>query len=280
MFDFGAALARVLPLPVTRFFAGVGGYLYALAHPKKVAVVEQNLRLLDPNLGRKAARNVYREFGRTLADYFFLGTRPAEDAARLIRRMEGGEHLQWAHAQGKGAIVVTAHFGLFELGGLLLAQQGFAGTVLTFPEPSSALTEWRTAFRRRWQAGTLEIGADPFAFLEIDRLLREGRFIATLIDRPHATENTTVQLPHGVAQFSAGILLLAARTGVPVIPATMVRGAHGFYHAQVFAPMRIEPRATRAETLSFYSQKIADVFTPVLRAHPEQWYQFVPLNPS
>jgi lauroyl/myristoyl acyltransferase len=86
-----------------------------------------------------------------------------------------------------------------------------------------------------------------------------------------------VQLPNGRARFSTGILLLAAHGGVPVIPATMIRREDGSYHAQVFPPLHIEALATRAETLQFYSQKIADAFLPVLRAYPHQWYQFVPL---
>ncbi len=60
----------------------------------------------------------------------------------------------------------------------------------------------------------------------------------------------------------------------------MVREADGRYHARVFPPLFIRPRATRAETLAFYSQQIADILLPVLCAHPEQWYQFVPLSSS
>jgi len=276
MFDFGAWLGRVLPLRFTRAVAGLAGRLYAWTHPARVRVVHRNLRLLDDSLSLKTARRVYGEFGKTLADYFYIGTRPAAEAARIISRRSGQEHLEEAHRQGKGALIVTGHFGLFELGGLLMAQSGFPSVALTFPEPSSALTDWRAAFRKGWGVETIEIGPDSFAFLKIAERLRGGHFVATLIDRPHPSENIPVTLPHGPVRFSAGILLLAAHCGAPVIPATMVRQAD----AHVFAPLFIESRATRAETLQFYSQQIADIFLPVLCAHPEQWYQFVPLSPA
>jgi lauroyl/myristoyl acyltransferase len=274
MFDTGAWLARHFPLGFLRALAGWAGRLYARMHPARVAIVHRNLQLLDPACTTELACHVYGEFGKTLADSFYIGTHPPEQAARIIAQIEGLEYLQKAHALGKGALIVTAHFGLFELGGLLLAQHGFPSTVLTYPEPSRALTDWRAAFRRRWKVDTLEIGTDSFAFLQIAERLRQGQFIATLIDRPHPT------LPNGTAFFSAGILLLAGHSGVPVIPATMVRSKDGTYRAQVFPPLFIETRESRAETLRFYSQRIADTFLPVLCAYPDQWYQFVPLSPS
>jgi lauroyl/myristoyl acyltransferase len=280
MFDLGAWLARCLPLGVIRALAAWAGWLYALTHPERVAVIWRNLQLLDPSLTQKSARRVYGEFGKTLADYFYIGTRPPEQAVRIIAQIDGAEHVRKVHELGKGALVVTAHFGLFELGGLFLAQQGFSSVVLTYPEPSRALGEWRAAFRRRWNIDTLEIGADSFAFLQIAGQLRRGQFVAALIDRPHPTDNTRVSLPNGTALFSAGILLLAAHGSVPVIPATMVRRADGAYHAQIFPPLFIEPRGSREETLQFYSQQIADTLLPVLCDNPEQWYQFVPLSNS
>jgi KDO2-lipid IV(A) lauroyltransferase len=280
MFAAGEWLARRFPLGVIRRLAGWAGWLYAFTHPKRVAVVRHNLRLLDPSPARTSARRLYGEFGKTLADYFYIGTRPPEQAVRIIAQIDGAEHLQKAREIGKGALVVTAHFGLFELGGLLLAQHGFSTVVLTYPEPSRALGEWRSAFRRRWKVDTLELGSDNFAFLDIARQLRRGQFVAALIDRPHPTDNTPVSLPNGTALFSTGILLLAAHGSVPVIPATMVRRADGAYHAQVFPPLFIEPRGTREETLQCYSQQIADTLLPVLCEYPEQWYQFVPLSPA
>jgi lauroyl/myristoyl acyltransferase len=159
-----------------------------------------------------------------------------------------------------------------------MAQHGFSSAVLTYPEPSNALTDWRAAFRGRWHTDTIEVGVDSFAFLEIAEQLRRGDFIATLVDRPHPTEKIPVCLPHGMVHFSTGILLLAAHCECPVLPAIMARQADGSYHSEVFAPLLIKDRGSRAETLHFYSQQIADILLPALCAHPEQWYQFVPLS--
>lgn len=277
LFQFGALLVRLFPLALLRKFAAWAGWLYAALHPNRVEIVRRNLQLLDPTLGEKNARRVYAEFGQTLVDYFHIGTRSQQKAMHLVGEIEGDNHLRAVQELGKGALIVTAHFGLFELGGLLLAWQGLDALVLTYPEPSAALTRWRADFRARWKAATLEVGADSFAFLRIAEHLRQGKFIASLIDRPHPTDSTPVALPHGRALFSTGILLLAEHTGAPVIPATMVRRDDGLYQARIFAPIFVTSRSSRADTLGFYSQQIADTLAPVLCAYPEQWYQFVPV---
>ncbi len=277
LFDLGALLARIFPLSLLRVFAAMAGQLYALIHPRRVEIVRRNLQLLDASLETPTARRVYAEFGKTLVDYFHIGTRSTTAAMHIISEIDGDNHLRVAHELGKGALIVTAHFGLFELGGLLLAWQGFDAVVLTYPEPSPALTRWRADFRARWKVGTLEVGSDSFAFLQIAAHLRQGKFVASLIDRPHPTDSTVVTLPHGRARFSTAILLLAEHTGAPVIPATMVRRNDGTYHAQIFPPIFVTSRGSRADTLGFYSQQIVDTLVPVLCAYPEQWYQFVPI---
>lgn len=276
-FAVAARLAAILPLGLTRGIGAGMGHLYAATHPGKVDVVQQNLRLLQPDLARSVARQVYPAFGRTMADYFYIGTRARGEAVKIIGERAGDENLLAAQQLGKGGIVVTAHFGLFELGGLLMAEQGLPVAVLTFPEPSSELSQWRKNFRRHWGVETIEIGTDPFAFVPIAEHLQKGGFIAVLIDRPHLREKIPVRFPGGLSHFSSGLLLLAAHCGSPVLPATMVRLPNGFYRAEVSSPIFIQNRGSRGETLGFYSQQIADILTPSLCAHPEQWYQFAPL---
>jgi len=278
MFSCGAWLARWLPLSITRVLAGLAGKFYAVTHHEAVDCVRRNLQLLDGGIDEKCARNVYEEFGKTMADYFYIASRPPPEAMKIIRDKVGYAYLEQLRDKGLGGVIVTAHLGLFELGGLLMAHHGFPTAVLTLPEPSSGLTAWRARARQNWGAETIEVGSDAFVFLEIARRLREGCMVAALIDRPNSPEPSPVKFPNGTARFSSGILLVAEQCRVPVIPATMVRQADGFYRAEVFEPIMIESRGSRAETLQFYSQRIADILLPTLCAHSEQWYQFTQLT--
>jgi lauroyl/myristoyl acyltransferase len=152
-------------------------------------------------------------------------------------------------------------------------------TVITLPEPSSALTVWRADFRRKWGAETLEVGEDQFSFFRVERHLRAGRFVAALIDRPQTHHKVAFPFPNGSVYFSAGPVLLALVAGCPMIPATVVRLPSGGYRLEVFPPIYpVWLTAGRNETIEAYTRQLARAFIPTLCNHPDQWYHFVPVS--
>jgi predicted RND superfamily exporter protein/lauroyl/myristoyl acyltransferase len=258
-FELGAKLR---PSRATgRFF----GRLYGLTHPHRRRVVEKNLALI----GAKAdALDVFANFGQTLADYFVL--RPEMIAENL-----GSEHLLKLAGDGHGAVLVTAHLGLFELGSFLMPKIGQHAIVLSAPEPSPALGAWRAKFRQRWGAETFEVGNDNFSFVEITRRLAKGRCVAMLIDRPGG--GNFVDL--GGIPFSTGPVWLSLLSGAPLIAVTVVARPEGGYRVQAHPPIWTKwLPAGRDETVRHYTKEVAGIFLNAICKHPDQWYQFVDLS--
>ena len=70
--------------------------------------------------------------------------------------------------------------------------------------------------------------------------------------------------------------MLAHHTGASVIPAFVLGEPGSRYRA--FACPRIEMAAGELrETLPINVQRIADLFETLIRRHPEQWFNYVPL---
>ena len=205
-FKVGVSAARFLGINGARRLARVIAELYRLTHPQAHAAVRENLALLcGPQLPESTVRRTFHNFGATLADYFQLGARSREEALALIETRRGFEHIQSALSGGKGALLVTVHTGLFELGGLLMEQFQLPLVVLSLPEPSPALNQWRAAYRQRWGAETLEVGGGEFSFVAITRELARGKCVAMLVDRPHRGDDAIlVDFPHGQVPFSTG----------------------------------------------------------------------------
>jgi lauroyl/myristoyl acyltransferase len=240
----------------------------------------ENLRVVT---GREGAalnglvRDNVRSFCRMLADYFLCAGDRALRAQELVTKWEGLEHLEAARARGKGTILVTGHVGHWELGGLLLALSGHPITVVTLPEPSPELMQWRETARRRLGIRTIAVGpGHDFAFVEMLRVLRNNGVLAMLVDRPYSGTGMPVQQFGHETQFSTAAATLAHHTGASIVPAFVLRQPDTRYHAFACAPVEQEKGELR-DTLPRNVQRIADLFASVIRQHPEQWFNYVPV---
>ena len=279
-FKAAFALAQLLPRPVTRKIADALAWWSLRTSPELENLTRENLAIATGLSGEKLnalTRENARCFSRMLADYFLCAGEHASHANDLLESTEGWEHLAAAQSAGRGTILVTGHLGHWELGGLLLALLGLRMTVITLPEPSDALTRWRGACRKRLGIGTIPVGpGHDFAFVEMLRTLRGNGCLAMLVDRPyHGTGVAVRQFGH-TTEYSTAAAMLAHHTGATVIPAFVIRTPDHRYRAITCPPVEMVAGPLRS-TMQENTQRIADVFEVLIRAHPEQWFNYVPL---
>lgn len=222
-----------------------------------------------------------RNFSRMVADYFYCASRQPQEAARLVRRWRGLEHLDAAQARGKGVIIVTAHLGHWELGGILLAERGLRTTVITLDEPSTALTQWRDDYRRRAGIQTIAVGPGrEFGFVEMIQTLRRNECLAMLVDRPYAGTGTPVSFFGRETQFSSGPALLWQHTGAAIVPAFVVREPDGGYSSFAEPLIEMESNADPRLAQQQNTQRLASAFEDIIRRFPEQWFNYTPIWPE
>ncbi len=280
-FDAGVRIARLLGITGARCVARVLAEVYRWTHPRAQAAVRENLTLLlGPQLRERTVRRTFRNFGMTLADYFQLGALTKRHAQSLIESRRGYEHIQGTLADGKGALLVTVHTGLFELGGLLMDEFHLPLVVLSLPEPSVALNRWRAEYRQHWGAETLEVGTDQFSFVDIARQLGQGKCVAMLMDRPQGNGDIVlVDFPHGRVPFSTGPVWLSLLTGAPLVAVTILATESGKYALEALPPLHTRWHGPdRAATVLEFTLELANRFREPICNHPDQWYQFVPLS--
>ena len=125
-------LARIAPrLP--RWFNLAGARLVisvvmGLHHRPKQAIARNLARVLGEPEGsrrvRAAVRQMLYNFAYYWVDLFRFAQLPPERAAALVDRYAGGEHIAAALGAGRGALLLTAHLGNWELGGVFLRAFG------------------------------------------------------------------------------------------------------------------------------------------------------------
>jgi len=279
-FKAAFALTQLLPRPVTRQIADALAWWGLRTAPGLKKIARENLAIATGRTGESLdalVRVNFRNFSRMLADYFLCAGEHAANANALIGEFEGWEHLAAARERGRGIVLVTGHVGHWELGGLILALRGLPMSVVTLPEPSDALMRWRSTCRCRLGIGTIAVGqGHDFAFVEMLRTLNANGCLAMLVDRPHPGTGAAVRQFERVTQFSTAPAMLAHHTGATVIPAFVLRQSDHRYRALACPPVEMATGPLRA-TLQENVQRIADVFEVLIRAHPDQWFNYVPL---
>ena len=217
-------------------------------------------------------RENFDSFLRMLCDYFYCSLAPSEKIRGLVQEWRGFEHIAAARKRGKGGLLITAHLGNWELGGILLALEGVPLTIVTLEEPASGLTEWRETYRRRFGIKTVSVGAtDPFSFVSIISAMRRNEFVALLVDRPYGGSAVPVHFCGAETSFSSAPTLLWQHTGAEVIPAFVLQKPGGRYVSLLAPPVPMDTDGAAN------AQRIATVFETIVRCNPEQWFNYVPI---
>jgi KDO2-lipid IV(A) lauroyltransferase len=130
----------LLPFHVQSLIGRALGRIAFLFAARDRHIARVNLRLCLPELGaREVERLIRRHFealGCALLDTA-LAWWASDERLRPRIRLEGKEHLAQALAQGRGAILLSAHFTTLEIGARALCMHG--PTAITYQTPHNPL---------------------------------------------------------------------------------------------------------------------------------------------
>lgn len=280
-FQLACLAAHVVPRRFARTFSPwIARAVYARLPASRNAIRANLSRITGLEgaaLDALCVENV-ENFSRMIADYFLTVASRGKNAAHLLATWSGLEHFEAARARGKGVLLVTAHLGNWELGAILLAQHGLPLTVITLDEPTSDLTRWRDAYRDRLGIKTVAVGpGHEFAFLEMIRALQRNEVIAMLVDRPYHGTGTPVTFFGERSEFSTAPALLWQHTEAAVVPAFVLQNTEGRYVSFADPMLPLVRAADPRKSIAANTQRIATHFENIIREHPEQWFNYVPI---
>ncbi|MDH7569580.1 MAG: lysophospholipid acyltransferase family protein [Armatimonadota bacterium] len=265
------APVRVLPLPaLRRFAAGVAWVVRGLTY-RRQRMVEQNLIAvfgdrLTPAQRRRIRVESVRNICKTMAELVKMRWLTPDELRRQMS-YEGVEHLDAALARGKGAILVTAHFGSWELGGGLLGVLGYPVNVIA-RDANDGFTR-KVINRARESKGVRVLGRSDLP--RMLRALKNNEILAILPDQ-HAVEGA-VRVPFlgRPAQTPSGPALLSLRTGAPILPVFSYRQPDDHIYCRVLPPLQYTPTGNRDTDVVELTRLMNEAIGREILAHPEQW---------
>ena len=249
--------------------ASIGSALRALGVRR--AVAERNLALAFPERGaeERAAilRGHYRELGRVAVEYARLGDLAQAAPGEVVAEVRGREVLETVRARGRGAILLSAHYGNFELLGAALGRDhpvDFVVRALRNP----VLDAWLARERTRAGVGLIPANAGVRRVYEA---LRAGRWVAVLGDQDARRNGVFVPFFGRPASTPTGPARLALATGAPIVMGRCVRLADG-RHVVELEPA-LEPEDPRApDAVERLTARFTAVIEGWIRREPEPWF--------
>ena len=275
--DRERASAVALAQPAVTDVPLIGALLYRLLPFRRDVVLANLRRVYGDRVGEaeivRLAQAHYGHLARLVGEFFrFRWLSRAQKTAMV--RVENIDLLVAALAQGKGALILTGHFGNWEVATI-------AG-IGNYPEVRGRFHFVRRAVKPKWldaivtrrfeRAGFGVLGkrGSLEAMLEV---LERGDMIVFPFDQ-HARppDGIEVDFFDAPAWTFKSLAIIALTTGAPVVPASSWREPDGRHVLRFEAPMAPIEHADTSEAIRRNTRAYNVALERLVLRHPEQWY--------
>ena len=217
---------------------------------------------------KEIAKRAYRNIAKSLTEYMLF---PKLDKARILDlvEFEGLEVFDSALQEGKGAVLVTGHFGSWELMGAAISQKGYPIDFLVGEQHNRLVDNLMNKHRMMMGIGIIKMGA---AAKGVIKALKENRFVAMLSDQDAGKDGTIVDFLGFPASTPKGPAAFSLKTNAPMIMGFILR-RNG--KRQKIILERVEPiekTSDKEEDIKRLTQAYTSVLEKYIRAYPDHWY--------
>jgi KDO2-lipid IV(A) lauroyltransferase len=249
--------------------AALGDAAHRLGLRRRVARENLTIAFPDrPDPEREAIlRAHYRELGRVAAEYPRLGALVHAEPGEVVAEVHGLEHLDSAAAPGHGVILLTGHYGNFELLGAWLGKLNpvdFVVKGLSNPSVERQLERWRAAAG----VGGIPIGS---GVRRVFAALRQKRWVAMLADQDARRAGLFVPFFGRATSTPAGPAAISLRSGAPIVMGFPRRLPDGRHVLDILPPFQPNGQDSPDAVRDLTARHTACLESWV-RKHPAQWF--------
>jgi len=216
----------------------------------------------------------FKNLGRI---FFDIGWISISNKTLDLYEVQGAEYLRRAYLQGKGVLIVTAHFGNWELlreaGYMVLKKYGWQSNIVARRLDFEPLERFFQELRTQW--GTRVLPTRKNTYQSILDLLKDKAHKNNIVllndQRVDWYEGVFVDFFGTLACTNIGLARLAKKTGAPVIPLYVIRTENGYIG-------QFQPEIPWIHTdddywdLAVNTQRYNQNIEAMIRKYPEQWF--------
>lgn len=218
------------------------------------------------------ARAVFASFYDFVADVASLGREDVAGLRSRIDAIEGRDTYLACRKQARGAVLVTAHMGSFEVGLAALTEVEPAVHVVFKRDAFPAFERLRAGLRARLGVREAAIDDGWDTLLRLRDALAANEVIVMQGDRAVPGQRSATVAAPPLSQpltIPTGPVTMARLAGCPLVPVFVVRSAKpGRFRVILLDPIHVGPGAKgEADALT----ALAAALGRFIAAHPDQW---------
>ncbi len=271
-FRTAEVLIRLLPWRAALALGKGVGRFYHLIDARHRRVVRENLRASDLGLNegeiRRVARACFAHFGSLLFATLRMLNMPAERIRSLVR-FQGLEHFDTAAAEGKGFIVLTGHFGNWELMALAMSLEGRPLIVIGRELDNPFLEPHLSGLRGRF--GNAVIAKDG-AMRGTLKALRAGKAVGFLLDQDALSSGVFTRFHGRWASTHPTAGALAVKYGLPIMPFFSHVHPDGTLTVGIYPLLRVEATGDVERDTWVATQLMTRCIELESRNDPARWF--------
>lgn len=259
----------------------IGAIIFLLIGPSRRGAIANMQRVLGTTGWRRAAvaaLRMFSEFAHCIAEsmeYYGPRSRP------IVLDPPDHDVLADALRAGHGAVVVTGHFGNWDIAAKTLSDYGRPVNVVMAREVNATTHEYVRQARERAGVRLIYSDSSVFSSLNMIRAVRRNEIVALQLDRMLGAGGARLMPFFGVpVRFPSGPFVLARLSGAPLIPVFIPRLGTRHYAIRVGGRFTLPREARDSRALDQVMIQVVAVFEAIVRAHPTQWFQFAPFWPT
>jgi len=265
-------LFRILGLRLSREFSLIIAILFYYIIPIRKKTVIENLSRAFPEFDNQKVKKIafanFHSFAITITEILSIPWMSRSEIENQVNCVNKQMIIE-KHKEGKGLILLSAHFGNWEfVASSVAAQLNIPFTVVVKPQRNPFVTVWMNKSRTKWNNKIVMLG---ISIRQVYQSLKEKQIVAMVADQRGHEESIKVNFFGRAVSVHTGPALLAIKSGAPILYGVCIRRNDFSYVTEMHEIGVNDVTGTNEEKVKEISQRHMSHLESYIRKYPEQW---------
>ncbi|HPI38381.1 MAG TPA: lysophospholipid acyltransferase family protein [Ignavibacteriaceae bacterium] len=273
LFSFFSKIFCVLGIKQARKAAALLAFLFFYIIPIRKKVVIENLTHAFPEKSndeiKTLAFNCYKSFSITLIEILTFPIFSEQDILKQLQFIDL-DLVKSLYEKDKGLILLTAHFGNWELAAIALGiKLGIPLHIIVKSQRNTLVDNWMNSFRTKWTNKVIPLG---ISIRQTYKELINKNILALVADQRGPEEGIRVDFFNRPSATYTGPAVLALKTGAPIVMGIVVRQPDYTYRLKFEEISSDDLPGGQEEMVKGITQRHTSLLENYVRMNPEQWF--------